>query len=41
MGVASTGAIRDELAVDVQVVGGFILDNEEVVEGEGEVERVS
>jgi hypothetical protein len=41
VGAASTEAIRDELAVDVQVVGGFILDNEEVVEGEGEVERVS
>jgi hypothetical protein len=40
VGVASTGA-RDELAVDVQVVGGFILDNEEVVEGEGEVDRES
>ena len=41
MGVASTGAMREELAVDVQVVGGFILDNEELVEGEGEVERES
>ena len=41
MGVASTGLMRDELAVDVQVVGGFILDNEEAVEGEGEVESVS
>ena len=41
MGVASTGEIRDEFAVDAQVVGGFILDNEGVVEGEGEVESVS
>jgi hypothetical protein len=40
VGVASPGA-SDELAVDVQVVGWFILDNEEVVEGEGEVESVS
>ena len=41
MGVASTGARRNELAVDVQVVGGFILDNEEADEGEGEVDRES
>jgi hypothetical protein len=41
VGVASTGVRRDELAADVQVVGGFILDSEEAVEGEGEVERES
>jgi hypothetical protein len=41
VGVASTGARRDESAVDVLVVGGFILDNEDVVEGEGEVDRES
>jgi hypothetical protein len=37
------GTTRDELAVDVDVqvvVGGF-LDNEEVVDGEGEVDKES
>jgi hypothetical protein len=39
VGVTATGVRRDEFAVDV-VVGG-ILDNEEAVEGEGEVDKES
>lgn len=35
-----TGGRSDELVVDVVVVGG-ILDNEEAVEGEGEVDKES
>ena len=36
-----TGGRSDELVVDVQVVVGWILDNEEAVEGEGEVDKES
>jgi hypothetical protein len=42
-GGTGTETTREELAVDVDVqivVGGF-LDKEEVVEGEGEVDRES
>jgi hypothetical protein len=42
VGVTARGGRRDELAADVQVVVGGFLDNEEVVvEGEGEVDRES
>jgi hypothetical protein len=36
-----TGGRSDESVVDVQVVVGGILDNEEAVEGEGELDRES
>jgi hypothetical protein len=41
VGVTATGVRSDELAADVQVVVGGILDNEEAVEGEGEVDKKS
>ena len=36
-----TGGRSDELVIDVPVVVGGILDNEEAVEGEGEVDKKS
>jgi hypothetical protein len=36
-----TGGRSDELVVDVQVVIWGILDNEEAIEGEGEVDKES
>jgi hypothetical protein len=41
VGVTATGGRSDELVVDLQVVVGGILDNEEAVEGEGEVDKES
>jgi hypothetical protein len=41
VGVIATGVRRDELADDVQAVVWGILDNEEAVEGEGEVDKES
>lgn len=38
MGVTATGGRSDEMVVDVQV---GIFDNEEAVEGEGEVDKES
>lgn len=41
MGVVVVGVRRDELAVDVQIVGGGFLDSEEAVEREGDVDNES
>lgn len=41
MGVTVTGGRSDELVVVVQVAVWGILDNEEAVDGEGEVDKES